>query len=172
MKITFLSLILFLCHIFLNADEANTLYFDDLKKIHSQITINASSKAVVLFSKPIQIRGFLYLQDNQSYLLSSQPNLRSCCMGVSHKMTEQIVIPNLANPPSEIVQYPVLIEGNLVAELTSSEAQEFSYKFILTNAVLKESYHSFSWLTLVISLLLLAITYFGIKMWSKRLNRL
>ena len=45
-----------------------------------------------LTGQEIIIRGFLYKSPNHQWILTSEPNLKSCCVGAFHKATHQITL--------------------------------------------------------------------------------
>lgn len=55
--------------------------------------------------KEIEIRGFLYPNSEGKWILASEPNLRTCCVGNPDKAAQQIQIENLAitDSPSQAV---------------------------------------------------------------------
>ena len=48
----------------------------------------------------IEICGFIYQADDGRTILASQPDLKSCCVGTSQKMRQQLVIEDLDRLPS------------------------------------------------------------------------
>ena len=61
--------------------------------------------------KPIEISGFIYPSKEGETILAPQPDLRSCCVGSSHRLKEQIVLNDLKAIP--VTKQPVTMRGIL-----------------------------------------------------------
>lgn len=42
--------------------------------------------------KDVQIRGFLYQREDGTLILSSEPNLKTCCLGSKDKISQQVIV--------------------------------------------------------------------------------
>lgn len=52
----------------------------------------------------VETRGFLYPLDGDNWVLSSQPNLKSCCVGSKAKQKEQVIVTgNIVGSPQSAV---------------------------------------------------------------------
>ncbi len=54
--------------------------------------LNDSSKVQRWNGKRVKIRGFLYSNQKNEWILSSEPNLKSCCVGSKEKAKQQIFL--------------------------------------------------------------------------------
>lgn len=59
--------------------------------------------------KEISLRGFLYRSDDGNWILSQEPNLRSCCVGSAKKINSQVVLEGDIN--EVYLQKAVTIKG-------------------------------------------------------------
>jgi hypothetical protein len=86
--------------------------------------------------KEIAIRGFLYYIDEKMAILSPEPNLKSCCLGSSNKVLEQIRV-----EPFELISKDqaenrvVLLQGTLFVEPLRDLSGQLTQIFRLGNAV-------------------------------------
>lgn len=62
-----------------------------------------------LQEKTVEIRGFLHQMPDGEWVLSTQPNMRSCCSGAAHQRL--VVHGNIGTPPR---YKAVLLRGKLV----------------------------------------------------------
>lgn len=62
----------------------------------------------------VTMRGFLYQDKEKRWLLSAEPNLKSCCLGTSAKIATQVVVLGEIQEPSFIC--PVTVEGKFKLE--------------------------------------------------------
>jgi hypothetical protein len=63
---------------FLQAEDPIKVSFEDLKSLSS--------------NQEIVIRGFLYKSADHRWILASEPNVKSCCIGHSHLAEKQITL--------------------------------------------------------------------------------
>lgn len=128
----------------LAGEEIEKISFHDL--IHDAFATNER------LHKPVVIRGFLYLDSHKQWVLSNEPNLRSCCVGLASKSAQQILLQPF-DPIQLKTKRAVAMQGTL--ELY----QGSNYKFLLKNAQLIDSERvthsnlSLLWLILTVSLL-------------------
>lgn len=78
----------------------------------------------------IQVHGFLYQQEGR-WILASEPNLKSCCIGTQSKANEQLVVIGDELPSTQNV---VFLEGSI---LKAKDA------YILQNARVIEKSHNY-----------------------------
>lgn len=93
------SILNLLCFCYAFAEEIYPLTFD-------QLGTPALSNVE---NKQVRIRGFLYQNAQGEWILASQPNLKSCCVGTPSKFHQQIFISNHLSPAS--TAYVSTIEG-------------------------------------------------------------
>jgi hypothetical protein len=104
----------------------------------------------------ITIKGFLYLAEDQ-WILSPEPNLRTCCVGVQHKKDSQIVLEGeFALNPYQVVH----VEGIFFLNRVTGNYQ-------LLQAHLKDSSSKFPWSTICI-ICMLAFCFFVYRYSHKR----
>jgi hypothetical protein len=57
----------------------------------------------------LQLKGFIYPSPDGEWILSQEPNLRSCCVGAAHKASSQVVLQgNFSEYSSDI---PLFVRG-------------------------------------------------------------
>jgi len=61
--------------------------------------------------RQVAIKGFLYKQSEDHWILASEPGLKSCCVGSKNKINTQIVISG--NLPKQSLSSAVIVEGDL-----------------------------------------------------------
>lgn len=77
---------------------------------------------------PIRIKGFLYLSKEGQWVLSTEPDLKSCCIGSASKRENQIVL--LGDFNASTVNRAATVEGIL---------QKNNGRFVLEKAVMEET---------------------------------
>lgn len=81
--------------------EPLELNFQSLQNLsHEQLNSYANQK--------VQIRGFLYPLNEDKWILSSEPNLKSCCIGSKAKSQQQLIVKGKFENVSDSV---VTLEG-------------------------------------------------------------
>jgi|GEM_PF-2006720 hypothetical protein len=79
----------------------------------------------------IELKGFLFQSPDHSWILSSEPGLKSCCMGALHKKDSQV---SLDKDFSDLSSYkPLQMGGNLYCV-------EGKYTLFNSQAVSNDSY--------------------------------
>lgn len=75
-------------------DQEVLLTFIDFKKGHTEWleTKVLPEKLSSANGQRICIRGFLYQKADKAWILASEPNVKSCCLGSQNKEAEQILI--------------------------------------------------------------------------------
>lgn len=79
-----LMLLLNICHI--HTAEHDAVTFQQLSAVKS---IEA---ATVFQGRDIKVRGFLYHSLDKRWILASEPGLKTCCVGSSRKVWQQILV--------------------------------------------------------------------------------
>jgi hypothetical protein len=95
-------------------------------------------------NRQVTVRGFLYQTPDNRWVLSSEPNLKSCCIGTGERRARQILLP--PDLLGLITQQPVTVKG---VALPSS-----SYLLELKEATVDESSPHTAWVYTGVVLLL------------------
>ena len=104
-------------------------------------------------NKKITIKGFLYKNNNENWILASEPNLKSCCVGSHLKLNSQIIV--YGDLPINPTSRAVSIEGKLQIASTNSK-----YFYTLKEASIQTNplFYEQSWgIAVILALLYLAI---------------
>lgn len=75
----------------------------------------------------VQIKGFLYEQQDGRFILASQPNLKSCCLGKESLIKQQIIVEGHFKKVSDVV----ILEGILKMNPRQNEKGEYIQWYIL-----------------------------------------
>jgi hypothetical protein len=141
--------------------EVATLSFEDLKGF-----IEKGETLVNQNDEKSRIRGFLYHLDDGNYILAGRPNLRSCCLGKEAQADIQVLVTGLKRV--ELSTRALTLEGVLKIESQSDKDGGPATVYRLERAEIVPSQPiSFYRRILILSLMLLAISYIGIKMCKK-----
>jgi len=89
-------------------------------------------EAETLHNREITIRGFLYATQDGRWILSSEPNLKTCCVGSAHKAKDQIFLDSTFKdiPSSGVVQ----VQGLLMVVPQWDDKQTLLRLYQLKNA--------------------------------------
>lgn len=85
----------------------------------------------------VSLRGFLYKNEQGEWILASQPNLKSCCLGTSHKAKEQIAVSFESLPSLPSKGQAITLEGFLVYAAPSDPHGQEKALYRLEKAQLK-----------------------------------
>jgi hypothetical protein len=101
------------------------------------------------------IRGFLYSVGNDGWILASEPNLKSCCVGASGKRSLQIYAEG--SLPKEPTRAAILVQGTL--KITPGTLKPF---YALEQAFISEEPLSLSivWIVALACVCCLSASYF------------
>lgn len=109
----------------------------------------------ILDEKQVKIRGFLYQQPTGTLILASQPNLKSCCVGVKARMPQQVIV--RGENPLDPSPYAITLGGVLKKELQYDQTGEPVPIYVLDQAWLVQEHSYFLWI-MAIALALLTQT--------------
>lgn len=151
------------------AEEALTLSFRELSGIQESLSQNFSLDDSLAELKdkydkrPVRIRGFLYRSQDGRWVLASEPNLKSCCVGSEAKAMQQIIVDGRFEKQS---LEPVIVEGVFLVEAVSGNRKEL---FKLGNAhIYEERKHGVPYMSLVVFSIVLVGIAFGWRFWRTR----
>lgn len=99
-------------------EEIPTLTFFDLEQ-----------PSKVQSGQKIKIRGFLYKSEDGEFVLASQPNLKSCCVGTKSKVAQQIIVKG--DSTLKLSSYVVLLEGVLKVDPQYNQEGELVHLYVL-----------------------------------------
>jgi hypothetical protein len=107
------------CHI--HAEPPKPLSFQQLHGLNSYLPKEASvtllqREMAAVHQKTICIRGFLYQTDAGRWLLAATPNMKSCCVGSSDKITQQIFLSAPFTAPAKAAIEAVSVQGTFSIE--------------------------------------------------------
>jgi hypothetical protein len=110
-----------------------------------------------LHKQDIEINGFLYCNANQEWVLASEPNLKSCCIGAGKKASQQIFLdrafPEINNGQA------VAMQGVLLVQPVKNNQNEVVQLYQLQDSSLIVKEHS--WKLLAIVLVVLIVVFLG-----------
>lgn len=122
-------------------NDPQELTFDDL------ILLDKS------FNQPVEIRGFLYQQPNEQWILASQPNLKSCCLDNEKVVGTRLNVSWRSMPQASSLA--VLLSGDL-----HIDSQDSKKAYQLENAeILPQANFSWPYAILLGCLLAASITF-------------
>ncbi len=98
----------------------------------SQITFEELQSENYFFvpEQPVQIKGFIYQSPENTFILASQPNLKSCCIGNSHQVAQQIFLKGIDKISTNQI---VTVQGILKLQ-AQEEGKKLRQFYILENA--------------------------------------
>lgn len=113
MNISIIAILLIILTNIVEGNEFIKFNFDKLKE-YTQEEQSADQEPL-----PIEIRGFLYTAKDGRKILSSAPDLKTCCIGSESRIAEQLVI----TPPEELpaTSSVITIRGYLTIDPISDE---------------------------------------------------
>lgn len=100
-------------------ETPRTLSFQQLNSLEDYLQRDASVQLLQrqlgnYHEHQVQIRGFLYQAPDQQWMIASEPNLKSCCIGSSNKIAHQILLSG--NIPTLDFSHAVTIQGRFLIE--------------------------------------------------------
>lgn len=142
---------------FIFAENSTNLSFQDLSGVNS-----VESAASMYHGREVTVRGFLYQSLDGRWILASEPNLKTCCVGSPRKVWQQIIVDGEFEsvPANKVVQ----IAGTLRVDPVQDDKNAFTQVFRLVNPHLVQEDDNGIWLWIVMSVIgLMAISYFAIR---------
>lgn len=117
----------------------NPLTFDQLHEGYSSWSLSGTFPETLLAydDQQVMIRGFLYSAGDEAWILASEPNLKSCCVGASGKRGLQLAV--TGSLPKEPPATALLVQGTL--KVTPGSLKSF---YALDQAFIIEEPLSFS----------------------------
>ena len=114
-------------------------------------------------AREVTIRGFIYQSADQRWILASEPNLKTCCVGSMHKIWQQIIVEGEFEsfPSNQVVK----LAGKLQVDPVWDNKQSLKQVFRLENAQIVQEYHHYNWLLLSgLAIGLLALAFFALRL--------
>lgn len=114
-----------------------------------------------LQGKRVEIRGFLYKNGRDEWILAAEPNLKTCCMGSKEKRDRQLlIIDQIDDLPTPLPLTAITLQGDLIiganSDLSPSDAKPLIPIYHLKNSIfIPSSSHP-----LFFSLVAIAIGFF------------
>lgn len=120
----------------------------------------SSAKADLVEEKTTEIHGFLYMTEKGEWVLAPVSNLKSCCVGKRFEdngngCDNQFYLEGTF--PKELIHQEIRVRGVLVNDL------ELNRKDLLNAQLIEEHEHAFPWYTLLFSMALCVIGYYGFR---------
>jgi hypothetical protein len=144
------------------------LTFDDLSKGYEEWNATgAFTSALGSFDQQqVNIRGFLYPAQNEKWILASEPDLKSCCVGSETKIMKQIYV--VGNIPKETSNFVVALQGQFHINPEKNAEGKVVSLYQLTQALIApEKASEWPFMTLVI----LGCCVFAFFLMKKSLSR-
>lgn len=140
--------------------EPLTLSFQQL---HPPVEVTENTVAFLkeqsaFHGQTVNIRGFLYQEPEGQWILASEPNLKTCCIGTSKKVTQQIFLS--APFTAEALRHAVTVKGDFVIKPIWNKDGSLHQLYQLDNPILLSSAKiQWSWPT--VGLIVFAISFIG-----------
>lgn len=80
----------------------------------------------------VELRGFLYRSPDGRVILANEPNLKTCCVGSSRKISSQLVVKG--DFPSNLPSTAVTMQGHLTHSLVRDDEGNLIQSYQLTDA--------------------------------------
>lgn len=112
----------------------------------------------------IVIKGFLYKESGGHWILSSEPNLKSCCIGSQQKINSQIAI--FGDLPLTAPTRAISLQGNLQI---ASPSSNYFYSLSQASVVIQPSANGHYWMEsgIAVFLCLILFLFYG-RAWYYR----
>lgn len=124
----------------------------------TETTVELLIEQSAFHGQSVNIRGFLYQEPEGQWILASEPNLKTCCMGTSKKVAQQIF---LSGPfAAETLRHAVTVQGDFVIKPIWNKDGSLRQLYQLDNPILISSAKiQWSWPT--VGLIVFAISFIG-----------
>ena len=170
MKITAHLISLFFVFSSLCAEEPMLqLSFEFLNSLDLSFRKNDDLHRLIPYhGREIEIKGFLYRSEIEGWVLSSEPNLKSCCIGSPSKSARQIFLDG--DLVLDQVNSIETIQGLFIVEPIKDEKGEIKRLFKIVHPKILPSSHKLSLLTLIGGCILFLIVLLTINRIGKLLR--
>ncbi len=128
--------------------------------LHSEIS-TLQNALIGFHQKEVIIRGFLYQGSDGGWILAAEPNLRTCCVGASAKVMQQIFLNDKFIGESQ--QRAVTLQGKFFVEPIWTEGS-LKRLYQMDQAVILP-YPRYSWPLLVIAIIIIGLGC-GVYVWN------
>lgn len=144
----------------------NGVLFSKVEEELKQLTIEQLIEEADIYQHNlVRVRGFLYQDQHHHWILASQPNLKSCCIGNSKKVDQQIFLSSFT--PSTSYKYAVTLEGTFYKEPILDKEGKLIQLYHMKNPTLLKNFSFWSWSLGFISISFLTMfLIFCQKKWS------
>lgn len=92
-----------------------------------------------LHNQQVIVRGFLYQNSENKWILAHQPNLKSCCIGKEALMSQQIFVEGSMSPTLQAVT----LQGRFQVNPTFNQNGNFKEMYFLDQAIVVSSDYSY-----------------------------
>lgn len=149
------------------AEESVPLSFHQLLQpkgvLHGNVA-NLQAELSDYHQREVSIRGFLYQGPEGQWIISSEPNLRTCCVRAAGKVAQQIILSG--NFIGGTQQHAVTLQGRFIVEPEWNTDGSLKQLYRLEQAVIL-SEPPFSWSNIMIVLVVLC-SCFVVYLWVLR----
>lgn len=118
-----------------------------------------------LSGQEVEVRGFVYESKQGKVVLASQPNLKSCCVGSTKKIRNQIVL--LGDLPEIPLQRAVTVQGYFVTDPTYGEDDELIGLYYLKNITLLNDFDDVTIYSLVVFIVIILLLIVGVVLYRR-----
>jgi hypothetical protein len=135
MKIYLVVMLLWGSYAYCNTASRSTLTFQRLQEVADDF-VSENSKEENFHQKEVYLRGFLFKSEKGQWILSSEPNLKTCCIGSSKKVLSQVLLEG--HFQDSFVNEAVTLQGLLLIDPQRDRDGNLVQMYILKNAEITE----------------------------------
>lgn len=129
------------------------LYAGDNIKELNFLSLHDQQQMKQLNGKKVKIKGFLYINQKHEWILSAEPNLKTCCMGSKEKATQQIFLNGIFD--EKWINQIIAIEGIFKFNPNGDEGRHY---FLSDVIVIKEDKSYVNFILAVLGILLIFVS--------------
>lgn len=129
-------------------------------------TLSFDQLGAAFNGQEVEVRGFFYESKEGKHILAAQPNLKSCCVGSSKKISRQIVL--LGDLPEMPQQRAVTVRGVFAAAPTFGEDDELIGLYYLKNIELLNEFDDTAIYSLVAFFVIVLFMVVGVLLYRRR----